>query len=117
MSQYIAEMSHAVQTLIPAVWAEHDVVQDISGKVARLEAATERNYRRVDQILSVDEADEDGLATFQHWDTYFGVDKDRHHASAELAEARQREATRSFSRAAMASAILHYAKQDRKSVV
>ncbi len=111
MAQYITEMSHAVQTLIPAVWAEHDVIQEISGKVARLEATTERDYQRVGQILSVDENDEDGLATFQHWETYFGVDKDRHQASAELAEARQQEATRSFSRAAMASTILQFAKQ------
>ncbi|GGA62198.1 hypothetical protein [Sphingomonas psychrolutea] len=111
MSQYLREMAHAVQTFIPAVWVEHDNVNVISAKVAKLEAATTDGYQRVQEILQVDEADEDGLATALHWDTYFGVDKETYHAGKELDALRQQEDARAFSRSAMSSTILHFAKQ------
>ena len=111
MPQYLAEMAHAVQNLIPTLWVEHDGVTQISAKVAGLEAATARDYQRVEAILQIDEQDEDGIATALHWDTYFGVDKERYHAVEELDSLRQQEDARAFSRSAMASTILQFAKQ------
>lgn len=111
MPEYLAEMAPAVKTLIAAIWTEHAAVTELAGKLAHLTAATEDGYRRVEQILMVDPLDEDGLATGTHWETYFGVDKDRHHAANELDVLIEQQAARAFSRSAMASALLQYAKQ------
>jgi hypothetical protein len=111
MNEYLAEMAHAVQTLIPALWVEHDGVKKISARAAQLQALTDRDYQRVESILQIDDTDEDGIATALYWDTYFGVDKERHHAFEELKGLRQQEDARAFSRAAMGSTILQFAKQ------
>lgn len=111
MNEYLTEMAHAVQTLIPALWVEHDSVSEISAKAAQLQATTDRDYQRVETILQIDEQDDDGIATALYWSTYFGVDKERYHTIEELQALRQQEDARAFSRAAMASTILQFAKQ------
>ena len=55
--------------------------------------------------------DDEGLSTFMHWDTYFGVDKERDHKAADYEQIAQRIAARQFSVAALSGNLLQYGKQ------
>lgn len=58
-------------------------------------AATEDGYRRAESLAMNPDLDDEGLGTAIHWDTYFGVDKDRYHKEKEAAQAAERVAARS----------------------
>jgi len=55
--------------------------------------------------------DDDGLATAIHWDTYFGVDKDRYHKNLEHEQLVHRVDARQFSTAALSGSLLQFGKQ------
>lgn len=110
MPTYLAEVQHAVSSLITLIWAEHDAVEQAMGQLDKLTAATNRDYDRVDFIVRND-LDDDGIGTSLYWDTYFGVDKERYHAAEDVSGLEGVRDARRQSRAAMSGALLQIAKQ------
>jgi hypothetical protein len=109
MIEYLQEIEHAGASIIPLIWAEHQAVEDAKAILRRHEAETARGYR---QARPLDDLDDDaGLSTFIYWETYFGADKERYHAKATLLRLEETVASRAFSRCALSSALLQYAKQ------
>lgn len=114
MKIWLAESAHATTSLIPLIWAEHDAVEAAAMKLKALEQETERGYRQ--SAAFMDDIDDEGLATAIHWDTYFGPDKERHHAEVELEGIRATLEARSASRNSIAAAMLQIAKQGLSAV-
>lgn len=114
MKIWVAESAHATTSLIPLIWGEHDAVEAAAMKLHTLEQDTERGYRQ--SAAFMDDIDDEGLATAIYWDTYFGPDKERHHAEVELEGIRATLDARSASRNSIAAAMLQIAKQGLSAV-
>jgi hypothetical protein len=114
MNAYLQEMEHAVASIIPLIWAEHHAVEEAKITLRKHEAETERGYRQAQAFDDLD--DDEGLATFIRWETYFGPDKKRYHADGALQRAEATVATHAFSRSALSSSLLQYAKQGISAV-
>jgi hypothetical protein len=114
MESWLAETAHATASLIPLIWAEHDAAEVAAAKLKALEEETDQGYRQ--SAAFMDEFDDEGLATAIHWDTYFGPDKERHHAAIALADTQATLDARTFSRNSIASALLQIAKQGLSTV-
>ncbi|WP_242154415.1 hypothetical protein [Sphingomonas sp. BAUL-RG-20F-R05-02] len=110
MPTYLAEVQHAASSLIALIWAEHDAVEHATDQLDKLTAAANRDYDRVDFMVRND-LDDDGIGTFLHWETYFGVDKERYHAAEDVSGLEEVRDARRQSRAAMSGALLQIAKQ------
>jgi hypothetical protein len=114
MAAYLAEIRHAVTSVIPVIWSEHAIADEAAATLRRHEEATRRGYEQ--SAAFMDELDDDGLATQIHWETYFGPDKERHEAAEELEKVRATLEARTFSRSSLASSLLQYAKQGLSTV-
>lgn len=110
MKTWLAETQHAYGSLIPLVWEEQRHFDEALQRLTELDAATEEGYGRAQASLN-DFDDDEGLGTFNYWETYFGADKDRHHAAIATAERQQALEARAFARSSLASAVLQIAKQ------
>jgi hypothetical protein len=108
---YLNEIQHAVATVITEIHGETAHLESLRQDLAKLTAATEDGYRRVDFLAMNPDLDDDFLGTAIYWDTYFGVDKDRFHKNAETETAAQRVAAHEFSISALAGSLLQYGKQ------
>jgi len=104
--------------VIEEIHREERHVAGLSSTLEQLTKATEEGYAQVERINAMDEYlssipgyedDDPLLSTAVYWDTYFGVDKERHLTDKALREARL--ATHEFARNAMAGALLQFAKQ------
>ena len=78
----------------PLLWS-------VSTSPAALTAATEDGYRRADFLALNPDLDDEGLGTAIHWDTYFGVDKDRYYKDKDAASTAERVTARKSSVAAL----------------
>jgi hypothetical protein len=114
MKTWLAETQHAISSLIPLVWEEQVQLDEATQRLANLEAATEDGYLRAQALL--DDLDDEGLGSFQYWETYFGADKERFHAAIATDERHQVLEARAFARSSLASAILQIAKQGISAV-
>ncbi len=108
---YLNEIRHAVTTVISEIHGEIARLESLRQELAKLTAATEASYRRVEFFAMNPDLDDDFLGTAIYWDTYFGVDKDRFHKNVETEQAAQRVATHEFSVSALAGSLLQYGKQ------
>lgn len=72
-------MSHAVAAVLSELHAEKEHLARARAELAILTAATEGGYRRAEFLAMNPDLDDEGLGTAIHWDTYFGVVKDRYH--------------------------------------
>lgn len=112
MEKYLHEVEYASTNILEIVWRDHAEVHKLAHEVSELTTATDSGYRRAQAIAtSSEDPDEFAMASGAHWETYFGVDKERHHASAALDELQGRLDTRRFSTASAAGAVLQNAKQ------
>jgi hypothetical protein len=114
MKTWLAETAHATTSLIPLIWAEHEAVEVAAAKLKALEQETEQGYRQ--SAAFMEEFDDEGLATAIHWDTYFGPDKERHHAAIDLNGIEATLEARSTSRSSIASALLQIATHGLSAV-
>ena len=114
MNTYLQEMEHAVASIIPLIWAEHQAVEEAETTLRKHEAETKRGYQQAQAFDDLD--DDEGLATAIYWETYFGPDKKRYHAEGALARAEAAVAAHAFSRSALSSSLLQYAKQGISAV-
>lgn len=111
LTDYLAEIEHAVTTVIGEIHAEHEQLARLRQELTMLTAATVDGYHRADFFALNPDLDDEGLGTAIYWDTYFGPDKDRHHKTAAVDAAEVKIAARSFSVAALSGNLLQYAKQ------
>jgi hypothetical protein len=111
ISDYLAEIGHAAETVVSEIYRERDALVETQAELDRLTAATRDGYRRAEFLAMNPDLDDDGLGTAIHWDTYFGVDKERHNKGAEQEQLVQRLAARQFSTAALSGSLLQYGKQ------
>ena len=108
---YLIEIRHAVETVVSEIYREQNVLNETRAELEALTAATDDGYRRAEFLAMNPDLDDDGLGTAIHWDTYFGVDKDRYYKKAEYDEIVQRAAARQFSVAALSGSLLQYGRQ------
>ena len=111
ISDYLAEIGHAAETVISEIYRERDGLAETQAELNRLAAATHDGYQRAEFLAMNPDLDDDGLGTAIHWDTYFGVDKERHNKSAEQERLVERLHARQFSTAALSGSLLQYGKQ------
>ncbi len=108
---YLNEIQHAVATVITEIHGEIANLKSLRQDLAKLTAATENGYRRVDFLAMNPDLDDDFMGTAFYWDTYFGVDKDRFHKNIETETAAQRVAAHEFSISALSGSLLQFGKQ------
>lgn len=111
LTAYLAEVDHAVRTVILEIHAEHEHLASLRKELATLTAATDEGYRRADFFALNPDLDDEGLGTAIHWDTYFGPDKERYHKAEGVAVTEEKVLARRFSVAALGGNLLQYAKQ------
>jgi hypothetical protein len=110
MATYLSEIEYAATESINLMWKEADEVARLESELKPLAQQTERDYRQAEAIAMMDD-DDDGINTLLYWDTYFGVDKERHAKEKEIQTAAERVATHQRSVAAIAGSVLQFAKQ------
>lgn len=111
ISNYLREVQHAVSVVIGEVHREQNQVAALRGELAALTAATDDGYQRSNFLAMNPELDDDFLGTAIHWDTYFGVDKERFHKNVELDDGLSNIAAHEFSVASLSGSLLQYGKQ------
>ena len=111
ISNYLREVQHAVSVVIGEVHREQNQVAVLRGELAALTAATDDGYQRSNFLAMNPELDDDFLGTAIHWDTYFGVDKERFHKNVELDDGLSNIAAHEFSVASLSGSLLQYGKQ------
>ena len=108
---YISEIHHAVETVTAELHQEYEVLGKIRSELSALTTETNDGYSRAEFFALNPDLDDEGLATATYWDTYFGVDKDRHYKKAEYNQAVQRVEARQFSVSALSGSLLQYGRQ------
>lgn len=112
MAQYLTEIRHAVGVSIGGVWAERSRLEEIEKQVAALTRATDAGYLRAQFVaMNAEDADDAAMAGGMHFETYFGVDKERHHKAADAEDLQAQIAVHAFAEASLAGTLLQYAKQ------
>ncbi len=112
MEQYLSEITYALSTVLPTLWAENDEAERLHKDLHRHHAATQAGYQRAEALaIDAEDPDDVAMATGAHWETYWGPDRDRFYTAAELADVRQRMQVHAFSVSALAASVIQYAKQ------
>lgn len=111
MRKYLAEMDHAARSTIELLWAAHERMMTAEADLARLTAATYDGYQRAEAFQQFEDPEDFMMGVGIHWDTYFGPDRERHHAADDLSEIRATFDTQAFARAAQSASLIQYAKQ------
>lgn len=115
MRTWLAETQRATASLIPLVWADQQEFEQAMRRYQELTAATEAGYRQA-AAFQEDFDDDPLLANAIRLETYFGVDKERHHVGIEAENLSAKLEAWAFARASLASAILQIAKQGISAV-
>jgi hypothetical protein len=111
MKQYLGETKYSTENLLKVIWNEHISLERLNTEINKLEQSIVYDARQVQNILLNDDDDEDGLATFIHWNSYFGDQKVLSHKEEEQKELLQLVQIREFSISLLSSAVLQTAKQ------
>ncbi|MFN0131470.1 MAG: hypothetical protein ACKVW3_02900 [Phycisphaerales bacterium] len=112
MPQYLAEIRHAVGVSIGGVWAERTLLEGLEKQVAAFTTATNVGYHQAQfAAMNAEDADDAAMAAGMHFETYFGVDKERHHKAADVEDLQAQIAVHAFAEASLAASLLQYAKQ------
>jgi hypothetical protein len=112
MTQYLAEMKFAVDTVIKTMWEEHSLADQLQDELSRLDQEVSSGYARADSLMRhSDDLDDFMMGVGAQYETYFGPDKQRHYKTKELLEVEERMAVKRFSTYALAGSLLQYGKQ------
>ncbi len=112
MTQYLAEIEYSARNILEITWRDHDEAHRLAHEVNALTKATRAGYQRAGALaMNAEDADDVAMAAGAHWDTYFGIDKERHAAKGDYDELAGRLQARNFSTASAAGAVLQHAKQ------
>jgi hypothetical protein len=74
MTQYVTEIEFAATELLPVVWREQHEAVRLDAEISRADAQAESGYRHVAGLV-LDDLDDEGIATLEYWETFFGPDK------------------------------------------
>jgi len=80
MSTYLDEIEYAAKSVITVIWAEQDALVGLRARIGHLTREMTANYGKVESLIADPDLDDDNISTGLYWETYFGVDKDRHYA-------------------------------------
>lgn len=84
MRQYLAEIRHAVDVSFGGVWAGRTLLDALERQVAAFTTATNVGDQQAQfATMNAEDADDAAMAEGMHLETYFGVDKERHHKAAD----------------------------------
>ncbi|MFY1623723.1 hypothetical protein ACN268_11010 [Micromonospora sp. WMMD735] len=112
MSNYVDEVRHAVTSLLPVIWDEYNVLQDLQSRLEGLTRQMEDEYGRAAWLaLNAEDAEDVALAAGMHWDAYWGADKQHHDQGTLLPELQAAVDTHRFSAEALAGALIQQGKQ------
>lgn len=111
IADYLTEMEHGIRHVVTEVHRERAEAVRLRAEIEPLNRATIDGYQRAEWLAMNPDLDDDGLGTAIHWDTYFGVDKERFYKQRELSDAEERVAAHEFSTTALAGTLLQFAKQ------
>ena len=112
MPDYLDQIRHAVEGLLPLLWTESQRLADLAARFEFLETAATEEYRDIARAaVGAEDADDDGLVTFRTWDNYFGPDKDADTTAIEHDKVAALIEVRRFSTEAIAGSIIQFAKQ------
>lgn len=114
IDQFFEQTIYAIDTLFTVAFHEQRTLNQLEIELKRLEHATNDGYERAHFLALNPDLDDDNLGTAIHFDTYFGVDKDRDTKSRELKAQKERMETLGFSIELLFSCILQYAHQALK---
>lgn len=119
MPDYVAEVAFAAKAIFAAFHGEGEALKELQAKLDELTQETEAGYARAEALQKIADMntppgqyDDDAMiGVGVHWETYFGPDKERHHANVKVEAARAIYETHAFSRGALAGTLLQYGKQ------
>jgi hypothetical protein len=111
MRTYLREIEHAATETLKLVWSERKRLAELKTRIASLTAGIEDTARRIEWLNQNPEFDDDGQATADYWDSYFGPEKERYHAEKRQPKLESLVAARAFSTNAQCASLLQYAKQ------
>ena len=97
--------------VVNEVHREASQVAALRQQVAEHTREMNDGYGRAEFLAMNPDLDDDGIGTAIYWDTYFGADKDRHHAQRALTPLEAQFAVHRFSVEALSGSLLQYAKQ------
>jgi len=112
MSVYVAEIKHAAETVVAAIWTEHNQLLEFEQRLVALRGRVTSEYEGARSLAQDStEPDDVALATGRHWETYFGSDRERHNTEIDINALRTTIDVHKFSEAALATALLQFGKQ------
>jgi hypothetical protein len=111
MSEYLKEIKHAASETLRLVWAEHQQLEELQVRIDKLSADIEASATTVEWLRANPDLDDDFQATAMHWESYFGPEKEHHHAEKSKPGLEALVDARKFSTEAQSASILQYAKQ------
>jgi hypothetical protein len=111
MADYLAEVQHAVEGLLPLIWQEWDALAGLEARVAHLEKVVPGEYAgAASAAVAAEDAEDAGLATLRYWEAR-DHDEERHDIAAQLPAVQAAIQAHRFSVEALAGAFIQIAKQ------
>jgi len=111
MQTYLNEIEHAATISLTAVWQEYSEAEVLAERVSNQTKLMHEGYRRAVAWQESEDPDDVMLGAGIHWDTYFGPDKERHHAQESLDNTKEKLTKLNFSIESLSGNILQHAKQ------
>jgi hypothetical protein len=112
MSDYLAEIGFAANSLLAIIWAEDKRLQELEHELALLKTRVEANYGRAEFVArNSEDADDVAMAAGMHWENYFGDDKQYYQKNMDRKNLSEQIEAHEFSIGSLAGSLLQYAKQ------
>ena len=112
LAGYLDATEYAARSLLDAIWHEQAQIEVLSARVTALEQMVRADYMQAKAIMDDAETPDDVmLGVGQHWETYFGPDRQRHGEQQELEGLRAAREARAYALGALAGNLLQVAKQ------
>ncbi len=112
MSRYLDGVEYAVTHLLEGIWQEHSTLFELQERLSFLERATKVGYERAQAIwANAEDPDDVMMGAGMYWETYFDVDKERHHVARNADELIQLIDLHEFSVSSLAGSLLQHVRQ------
>ena len=112
LAEYLDATEYAARSLLDAIWHEQAEIEALSARVARLERRVQAEYMRAQSIIDhAEDPDDLMLGVGQHWENYFGADRERHDQQQQLNRLVETRAARNLALGSLAGGLLQIAKQ------
>lgn len=108
---YLAEVQFAANSVVSAIWAERNRINELNAEIRSLSVAVEANYNRAIALQESDDIDDVAMGAGVYWENYFGDDKRLFHKNEEALDLESQLTLHEFSIASLSGNLLQYAKQ------